>query len=88
MNLKFTVTALGAVENVRLVKSDLDKSRVEEEVTTAVAQALRRSLYRPRVVGGAAVTTPDLTFGIEFCMDRDEIRPTCKGKGDVSAVAW
>lgn len=48
--------------------------------------SLKALCYRPRVIDGAAVATPDLNFAIEFCMDQTERMPTCKGKGDISVA--
>ena len=92
ISLNLTVTPVGTVEDVRLVKnevSNLDARGLYDpraEAGSAAWQAMGRSRYRPRVVDGVPVATPDTPFSTEFCMDENESSPTCKGKGDVSAV--
>ena len=91
INLQFTVTPVGAVDAVRLVAAEgphaaaqdqLDTD-VKAEVGAAAWQALKRSRYRPRVIDGVPVATPDLHFAIEFCIDQAQ---SCKGQGDMSAT--
>jgi TonB family protein len=87
ISLEFTVSAVGTLDAVRIAESDVPASALgRNELNREALQAMRRSRYRPRVVDGVPVATPGTVFALEFCMDADEIRPTCKGKGDVSAV--
>jgi hypothetical protein len=92
ISLTLTVTPVGTVEDVRLVKNEVSKLDARglynprSEAGSAAWQAMGRSRYRPRVVDSIPVATPDTPFSTEFCMDVNESSPTCKGKGDVSAV--
>lgn len=92
ISLKLTVTPVGTVADVRLVKNEVSRLDARglydpsSEAGSAAWQAMRRSRYRPRVVDGVPVATPDTPFSTEFCMDANESSPTCEGKGDVSAV--
>jgi tetratricopeptide (TPR) repeat protein len=91
LNLLFTVTPVGAVDAVRMVAAEGPHARAQDQLDTDVKaevgasawQALKRSRYRPRVIDGVPVATPDLNFAIEFCMDPTQ---SCKGRGDMSVA--
>lgn len=91
IDLTFTVTAMGSLEDVRIADSDVPESTDTlsggtAAVKAAAWQATGRSRYRPRVLDGIPVATPDSSLSLEYCIDPQGIRPNCKGKGDVSAV--
>lgn len=91
IDLAYTVTATGTVEDVRLLKNavpatDGSSQAARSEAGAAMWMAMRRSRYRPRVVDGVPVGTPDLSFSAEFCMDPTQFLPICTGMANASAV--
>jgi len=68
----FTVSALGTIEQLRLRQSLAPMESVPDPVT----RAFREARYRPRVVAGQPVATPDHGFELRF--SRDASRATRK----------
>jgi hypothetical protein len=92
ISLVFTVTSVGTVDAVHIVANDVPnqftavRQNIKAEVGAATWRAIQRSRYRPRVIDGAAVATPDLNFSNEFCIDVGDVTLPCKGNADVSAT--
>ncbi|MBL8201760.1 MAG: tetratricopeptide repeat protein [Chromatiales bacterium] len=91
INLAYTVTATGTVDDVRIVKNavpatDGSSQAARSDAGSAMWMAMRRSRYRPRVVDGVPVATPDLRFSSEFCLDPTQFLPICTGGANASAV--
>ncbi|MEQ1801457.1 MAG: hypothetical protein ABL989_06015 [Gammaproteobacteria bacterium] len=61
----FTVTALGTIDELRLRQSLAPMESVPDPVT----RAFREARYRPRLVAGEPVATPDHGFELRFSRD-------------------
>lgn len=91
IDLGYTVTAVGTVDDVRILRNavaatDGASEAVRSEAGAAMWAAMRRSRYRPRIVDGTPVVTTDLSFSSEFCLDPTQFLPICSGRADASAV--
>lgn len=75
----FTVTALGIVGDLRLQRADVPMDSVPDPVL----RAFRQARYRPRLVGGEPVATPDHGFELRFRQDTTRSpRPVTVGPAD------
>lgn len=90
LSLMFTVTAVGTVDALRLVTNNVPRAAMQTvedskgekgQIRAAAWHAIQRSLYRPRVIDGAPVATPNLNVAMEFCLNPGE---SCTGKGNIS----
>ena len=91
VDMAYSVTPIGTVDGVHILENAVpvmngNAQTVKSNVGGAMWNAMRRSRYRPRVVDGAPVTTPDLTFSSEFCLDPEEIVPICKSRANTSVT--
>jgi len=75
----FTVSADGTIEDLRLQRSDAPMDSVPDPVL----RAFRQARYRPRLVGGEPVATPDHGFELRFRQDATRSpRPVTVGPVD------
>lgn len=91
VDLGYTVTPAGTVDGVRILENavpatDGASSAVRSEVGAAMWRAMGRSRYRPRVIDGAPVATPGLSFAAEFCLDLEDLVPVCRTRADASVA--
>jgi hypothetical protein len=91
VDLAYTVTPIGTVDAVRILDNavpaiDGADMTVKSEVGADMWRAMRRSRFRPRIVDGAPVATPDLSFAAEFCLDPEEIVPICTARAEASVA--
>ena len=63
MSFSYTVNSAGRVEDIVHVET---QPRDIEEFSTSVGRMLRRQMYRPRLVDGELVSTPEILFQHEF----------------------
>lgn len=61
ITLGFTITAQGLVEDLRILDQQMDSSLLAPAV-----QAFRRARYRPRIVDGQPLATPEQQFKLQF----------------------
>jgi hypothetical protein len=66
----FTVSALGVIEQLRLRQSQLPI----DSIPRPVLEAFRDARYRPRLVAGQPVPTPDHGFALTFSTDERRAR--------------
>lgn len=88
----FTVTPVGTIDAARILANDVPNPEeaiqrgIKGDVGAAAWMALRRSRFRPRVIDGTPVATPDLSFSTEFCLEPGDDTPNCNKQADVSAT--
>lgn len=90
VDLRYTVTHLGTTDAALLTGDDLAFTDSESlggksSVLNAAWRSIRQARYRPRVVDGVAVPTPDRTLSLEYCVDSIRAASKCSGRG-ASAV--
>ena len=90
VNLGYTVTALGNVEDVAILANNVPaldgpSEEVRAEVGAAMWNAMRRSRCAS-AIDGKPVATSGLSFATEFCLDPTELVPICRAGADVSVT--